>query len=156
MSNDRITFVLTGKLLGTCKLNLLSVTIDISYSGTRDYMAPEVRDLPDNGELVLKTRFSKMIDMFSAGLVIHELLSGKRPSNDTGEKRRRAIQNMTWPKLPGDLKNDLGKLLSWEARRRPTASFMSARLSEWGGMNEVRPRAYQPASTTCLLMVTPN
>ncbi|RSM13600.1 hypothetical protein CDV31_005770 [Fusarium ambrosium] len=133
---------------GTCKLNLLSVTIDISYSGTRDYMAPEVRDLPDNGELVLKTRFGKMIDMFSAGLVIHELLSGKRPTGETGEKRRRVIENLAWPELPDNLKNDLERLLSWQPKRRPTASYISGILSKWGVDEHQSPRGNSTSDAT--------
>jgi serine/threonine protein kinase len=94
-------------------------------------MAPEIRDLPDNGESFIRTRKGNKVDIFSAGIIAYELFSGQPPTSATGDARRKAIRKFRWPSLPDNLEDDFVKLLVWEPEDRPSASDMAKKLTRW-------------------------
>jgi len=132
-----VAVAMADSILGISKLDLLSTTINLSFAGSRGYMAPEIRDLPDNGESFIRTRKGNKVDIFSAGIIAYELFSGQPPTNATGEARRKAIRKFRWPSLPDNLKDDFVKLLVWEPEDRPSASEMAQKLTKWR-VDEVR------------------
>ncbi|KAA6394141.1 MAG: putative serine/threonine protein kinase [Streblomastix strix] len=112
-------FVMADRTVKMGDFGLLKLLTDLSYAktvvGTKPYMAPEV---------FTKKRMDKRSDMYSLGIVVFELLTGKHPfAADTEQAMLIKMANNEVAKLPEQVPKDLAdivmRMMNPDERRRP-------------------------------------
>ncbi|KAA6360717.1 MAG: putative NEK protein kinase, partial [Streblomastix strix] len=100
-------FVMADRSVKMGDFGLLKLLTDLSYAktvvGTKLYMAPEI---------FTKNRMDKRSDMYSLGIVVFELLTGKHPfAADTEQAMIDKMTNNEVAKLPEQVPKDLADIV---------------------------------------------
>jgi len=103
----------------------------VSYVGTQNYYAPEV---------FLHQKYGCPVDVFSAGVVLYIMLSGKFPfwgksEDEYWERLKRGVRfpPKQWERVSAEAKDLLLSMLALEPERRPLASQVTQH--PWFGSN---------------------
>ena len=83
-----------------------------SIHGTKAYMAPEIIEPNEKG-------YSFDVDIWSIGVIMYNLLTGKLPFTDTSKTKERKIVFPSNPKISGVAKDLIKQILEIDPKKRP-------------------------------------